>query len=184
MTGAPFEAQFPVLTTNSTLQGATVAIYEIGCAIGALAIFFWGEKLGRRRGILLGMVILSIGAILQFMSYGLAQLIVGRVVSEYFYFSCIWNLFLNAFVLLSAGIGNGMTTSSIPVWQSETSRSHNRGRDVCIELGVNIFGVMLAYWVTCSYLHLLLSCHLPLAPLRSTSVFVIIQLAGNGGSPL
>lgn len=29
-----------------------------------------------------GMIILAIGAILQFMSYGLAQLIVGRVVSE------------------------------------------------------------------------------------------------------
>ncbi|EIM81381.1 general substrate transporter [Stereum hirsutum FP-91666 SS1] len=126
LTGAPFEAQFPVLTTNANLQGATVAIYEIGCATGALATFFWGEHLGRRRGIMFGMIILAIGAILQFMSYGLAQLIVGRVVT---------------------GIGNGMTTSAIPVWQSETSRSHHRGRDVCIELGVNIFGVMLAYWV-------------------------------------
>lgn len=29
-----------------------------------------------------GMIILAIGAILQFMSYSLAQLIVGRVVSE------------------------------------------------------------------------------------------------------
>ncbi|KAK7051554.1 hypothetical protein VNI00_004533 [Paramarasmius palmivorus] len=126
LTGTPFQAQFPALTTNSTLQGATVAIYEIGCAFGALGIFFWGEKLGRRRGIIYGMVILSIGAILQFMSYGLAQMIVGRIVT---------------------GLGNGMTTSTIPVWHSETSMSHNRGRNVCIELGVNIFGVMLAYWV-------------------------------------
>ena len=47
---------------------------------------------------------------------------------------------------LLAGIGNGMTTSTIPVWHAETSLSHNRGRNVCIELGVNIFGVMLAYW--------------------------------------
>ncbi|KAF9040276.1 general substrate transporter [Hymenopellis radicata] len=126
LTGQPFEDQFPALTTNSTLQGATVAIYEIGCAMGALFIFFYGEIFGRRRGILWGMIILAIGAILQFMSYGLPQLIVGRVVT---------------------GVGNGMTTSTIPVWHSETSKSHNRGRNVCIELGVNIFGVMLAYWV-------------------------------------
>jgi predicted MFS family arabinose efflux permease len=83
LTGAPFEAQFPILAANSTLQGATVALYEIGCAIGALSIFFWGEHLGRRRGIIWGMIILTIGAILQFLSYSLPQLIVGRVISAY-----------------------------------------------------------------------------------------------------
>jgi predicted MFS family arabinose efflux permease len=85
LTGAPFEAQFPILASNSKLQGATVALYEIGCAIGALSIFFWGEHLGRRRGIIWGMIILTIGAILQFMSYGLPQLIVGRVISAYIF---------------------------------------------------------------------------------------------------
>ncbi|GAA6023971.1 hypothetical protein JCM10207_008647, partial [Rhodosporidiobolus poonsookiae] len=29
LTGGPFQRQFPTLTTNKTLQGATVAIYEI-----------------------------------------------------------------------------------------------------------------------------------------------------------
>lgn len=43
--------------------------------------FFYGDKLGRRNSIMLGMLVLSIGAILQFMSYGLAQMIVGRVVT-------------------------------------------------------------------------------------------------------
>uniref|UniRef100_A0A0W0FTN9 Putative general substrate transporter n=1 Tax=Moniliophthora roreri TaxID=221103 RepID=A0A0W0FTN9_MONRR len=114
LTGAPFQARFPELTTNSTLQCTTVAIYEIGCAFG---IFFWGEKLGRRRGIVLGMAVLTVGAILQFMSYSLGQLIVGRIVT---------------------GLGNGMTMSTIPVWHSETSMSHNRGRNVCIGLGVNM----------------------------------------------
>lgn len=70
-------------------------------------------------------------------------------------FVLLYNL-ANDIWWLEAGFGNGMTTSSIPVWQSETSCSHNRGRDVCIELGVNIFGVMLAYWVSpLSSLHLL-----------------------------
>ncbi|KIY64080.1 general substrate transporter [Cylindrobasidium torrendii FP15055 ss-10] len=132
LTGRPFEEQFPELVVNSRLQGATVAIYEIGCATGAIFTFFYGEVMGRRRGIIWGMIILSIGAILQFMAYGLPQLIVGRVVT---------------------GFGNGMTTSTIPVWHSETSKSHNRGRNVCIELGVNIFGVMLAYWVDFGFRH-------------------------------
>jgi hypothetical protein len=47
-----------------------------------------------------------------------------------------------------------MTTSTIPVWHSETSQSHNRGRNVCIELGVNIFGVMLAYWYAFIRIHI------------------------------
>lgn len=54
---------------------------EIGCAFGAVFAFFAGDKLGRRNSIILGMIVLSIGAILQFMSYGLAQLIVGRIVT-------------------------------------------------------------------------------------------------------
>ncbi|GAA6026205.1 hypothetical protein JCM10207_005545 [Rhodosporidiobolus poonsookiae] len=66
LTGGPFQRQFPMLTTNKTLQGATVAIYEIGCAAGAVFGFSYGDKLGHRRSIMLGMVVLSIGAILQF----------------------------------------------------------------------------------------------------------------------
>lgn len=105
LTGRPFQEQFPSLTTNSNLRGATVAICaplslcsaavdsdsptdtsasladEIGCAFGAVFAFFAGDKLGRRNSIILGMIVLSIGAILQFMSYGLAQLIVGRIVT-------------------------------------------------------------------------------------------------------
>ncbi|QGA13267.1 hypothetical protein EYB26_000915 [Talaromyces marneffei] len=33
---------------NSTLLGFIVAVYELGCLVGALASFFWGEALGRR----------------------------------------------------------------------------------------------------------------------------------------
>ncbi|GAA6037160.1 hypothetical protein JCM8097_008765 [Rhodosporidiobolus ruineniae] len=123
LTGRPFETRFPSLVTNSTLQGFTVAVYELGCAAGAIFAFFYGDRLGRRLAIQLGMVVLSIGAILQFMSYGLPQLIVGRIVT---------------------GLGNGLNTATIPVYQNETSKAHHRGRAVVIE---NIFGVMLAYWV-------------------------------------
>lgn len=59
-------------------------------------------------------------------SYGLAQMLVGRVVT---------------------GIGNGLNTSTIPVYQNEVSKAKYRGRAVVIEMATNIFGVMLAYWV-------------------------------------
>jgi MFS family permease len=60
-----------------------VAIYEIGCAIGALSVIVGGDLFGRRITVMLGQAIIIVGAILQASSFGLAQLIVGRVVSKY-----------------------------------------------------------------------------------------------------
>jgi MFS family permease len=53
---------------------------------------FIGERLGRRKCIMAGCVILSIGAALQCSAYSIPHLIVGRII---------------------AGIGNGLNTSTI-----------------------------------------------------------------------
>jgi len=111
---------------SASLQGTVVAIYEIGCLFGSLFTFFMGEKFGRRRTIMLGCTVLCIGAIIQTLSYGIPQLIVGRIVT---------------------GLGNGMNTSTVPVWHSETTKAHNRGRALGIELAICIFGVTSAYWI-------------------------------------
>lgn len=90
---------------NSKTQGITIAIYEcalpflsellpvictdklfpldrIGCMAGALITGLWfSDKYGRRKSIFIGAIIMSIGAIIQTSSYGLAQLIVGRIVT-------------------------------------------------------------------------------------------------------
>ena len=133
LTGQAFTRQFPEIDTtdtgsgSSSLQGTVVAIYEIGCFFGSLFCLFAGERLGRRKCIWLGCAILSIGAALQAAAYGIPQLIVGRIV---------------------AGLGNGINTSTIPVWHSELMKAHKRGKGLSIELAINIFGVMTAYWVS------------------------------------
>ncbi|KAJ5090893.1 hypothetical protein N7532_009577 [Penicillium argentinense] len=132
LTGDAFVARFPEIDTtktghgSSSLQGTVVAIYEIGCFFGAIISLFIGEMLGRRKCIMAGCVILSIGAALQCSAYGIPQLIVGRII---------------------AGVGNGLNTSTIPVWHSELSKAASRGKGLAIELAINIFGVMLSYWV-------------------------------------
>ncbi|OKP15195.1 Sugar transporter STL1 [Penicillium subrubescens] len=73
-----------------------------------------------------GCVILSIGAALQCSAFSIPHLIVGRII---------------------AGVGNGLNTSTIPVWHSELSKAASRGKGLAIELAINIFGVMLSYWV-------------------------------------
>ncbi|RYC56126.1 hypothetical protein CHU98_g10093 [Xylaria longipes] len=132
LTGTAFTAQFPEIDTNegahgsSSLQGTVVAIYEIGCFFGAILCFLFGEKLGRRWSIMIGCIVLAIGGALQASAYSIPHLIIGRIV---------------------AGLGNGMNTSTIPVWHSELMKADARGKGLCIELAVNIFGVMTAYWV-------------------------------------
>jgi predicted MFS family arabinose efflux permease len=65
-----------------------------------------------------------VGATLQASSYSIPQMIVGRIV---------------------AGLGNGLNTSTIPVWHSELMKAHKRGQGLSIELAINLFGVMSAY---------------------------------------
>lgn len=81
ITGSAFTKQFPTINTttgngNATLQGFVVAIYNIGCWAGALLTVFIGESLGRKRTIILGATILTLGTVIQCSSYELAQLMV------------------------------------------------------------------------------------------------------------
>lgn len=66
---------------DTSLQGTITAICDIGCFFGAIAAFVFGDYLGRKRGVLVGTTIMSVGAILQITSYSVAQMIIGRVVT-------------------------------------------------------------------------------------------------------
>ncbi|KAI9375196.1 hypothetical protein BJX61DRAFT_531824 [Aspergillus egyptiacus] len=125
LTGDAFVRTFPEIDTTEGGNGSS-SLQGTGCFFGAIASLLWGERLGRRWCIMAGCVILTIGAILQATSYGIPQMIVGRIV---------------------AGVGNGLNTSTIPVWHSELSKASSRGKGLAIELVINIFGVMTAYWV-------------------------------------
>ncbi|OQV08712.1 hypothetical protein CLAIMM_12939 [Cladophialophora immunda] len=125
-----FTSQFNLINPDGSSKASTVAnivaLYEIGCAIGALSIIPLGEPLGRKKAMCLGCVIMIVGAIIQTTAYGVPQLIAGRIIT---------------------GIGNGINTSTIPVWQAELTRPVSRGRDVSIGFILNIFGLAVAYWV-------------------------------------
>lgn len=115
-----------VRTTRSGTQGISVAAYNLGCFLGAVITIWIGNPLGRRRMILLGTAIMVIGAILQASATTLPHFIIGRIVT---------------------GIGNGGNTSTVPTWQSETSRSHKRGKLVMIEGALITCGIMISYWI-------------------------------------
>jgi len=114
----------PQNTHISTIQGISVASYNVGCFVGAIITIFIGDILGRRKMILLGSSIMVVGAILQCSAFSLAHLIVGRIIT---------------------GFGNGMNTSTVPTWASETSKSHKRGKMVMIEGAMITGGICLSY---------------------------------------
>jgi len=113
-------------THNSTIQGTAVALYEIGGAIGGIISLYIGNRLGRLKMIWMGHFIVIIGAILQCSSYSLAQFIVARILT---------------------GVGTGINTVMIPVWTSESSRSHKRGTYVTVEAAMITGGICLSYWL-------------------------------------
>ena len=107
------------------LQGTIVAIYDIGCLTGCIFCGFVGQKLGRRLFIVIGGVLLVIGAGLQAGSESSAYLIGGRVIG---------------------GVGMGLNTTMVPIWVAETSRAGSRGALICTQLTIVILGVTIAYW--------------------------------------
>lgn len=111
---------------NSTIQGITISIYDVGCLIGSLLTVYYGDKLGRRKTIFVGAWIMLIGAVIQCSSFSLGQLISGRVVS---------------------GIGNGFITSTVPMWQSECAKPRNRGAMCMIQGSLIGGGICLSYWI-------------------------------------
>ena len=96
-----------------------VAIYEIGCFVGAIITSFIGDSLGRKKSIFIGACIMIVGAILQSSSYSVGQMLTGRIVS---------------------GIGMGFMNSTAPVFQSEFSPKAQRGLYVCMQLSTLNFG--------------------------------------------
>lgn len=117
---------------ESVLQGHITATYDLGCFAGAIFTMCYGNKFGSRLIIMAGCSILIIGAILQTAAYHVPQLILGRLI---------------------AGVGNGMNTAVIPVWESEVVSAAHRGRTMVMQLALNQVGNVTAQWINYGMLY-------------------------------
>ncbi|KID83854.1 General substrate transporter [Metarhizium guizhouense ARSEF 977] len=55
-------------------QGTMTSVYNLGCFAGALSTLYSGDKFGRPRTLILGSLIIAIGAVIQAASWGTAQI--------------------------------------------------------------------------------------------------------------
>lgn len=110
-----------------------VAILEVGAFIASLSVGRIGDVIGRRKTILYGSVIFVFGGACQTFANGMPMMLVGRIV---------------------AGVGVGALSTIVPVYQSEISPPHNRGKLACIEFTGNVSGYAASVWVDyfCSYI--------------------------------
>ncbi|XP_014561358.1 hypothetical protein COCVIDRAFT_33698 [Bipolaris victoriae FI3] len=111
---------------NPTMTGLVTAIYDIGCALGAVVAFVYGEKIGRKRSIILANLIVVVGAAIQTASFEYWQMFVARIIG---------------------GIGVGLSTVAVPILQSETLPAHNRGALLVVQSALIIIGVAIASWL-------------------------------------
>jgi sugar porter (SP) family MFS transporter len=110
----------------TSLRPSADALSQVGCFLGSTFTSFFGERLGRKNSIAIGVVIMIVGALLQATAYTRVHMVVARVVS---------------------GVGMGFINSTVPVFQSEFSPKASRGLFVCMQLSTLNFGIFLAYWI-------------------------------------
>ena len=117
---------------DSLLQGGIVSIYYVGTLVGCLIGGWFGDRYGRIKTIALGAIWAIIGATLQCSAMNHVWMIFARLIN---------------------GWGTGILNAIVPVWATETADHTSRGQFIAIEFTLNIFGVVVAYWLEygCSF---------------------------------
>lgn len=163
LSAGQFEKVFPQVVVDdahpghATLQSFVVAIYEIGCLVGALSNLWIGDRLGRRKTIVIGGIIMIIGAILQATSFSYAQLVVARIIT---------------------GLGNGLNTSTVPAYHAECSPAHTRGSYIMLEGSLITFGIMISYWIDFALFWADKSSAQWRVPIAIQIIFAVVMIVG------
>ncbi|WFD29395.1 hypothetical protein MSPP1_000404 [Malassezia sp. CBS 17886] len=120
-------------TPSAAQIGTMVAVLEIGALATSLMSGVLADRHGRKRVLVWGALIFSVGGALQTMATGYGAMVLGRLVS---------------------GFGVGFLSMVVPTYQSEVSPAENRGKLACIEFTGNIVGYMVSVWFDyfCSFL--------------------------------
>lgn len=123
--GHVLEDGTPVVT-NGLLQGGIMCVYYLGTLIGCLSGGAFGDRFGRIKTIAMGATVATFGAALQCSAMNANWMIVSRLIT---------------------GFGTGALNAIVPTYASEIADHKSRGQFIAIEFTLNIFGVVVAYWL-------------------------------------
>lgn len=84
-----------IVTHNLMHPGLTVGAWNLGCIVSAILTIFIGDILGRRRTLIVGLILWITGEIIQTSSYSFGQFVAGRAIAGFGTYSlrvrCIYN---------------------------------------------------------------------------------------------
>ncbi|THH12444.1 hypothetical protein EW146_g7693 [Bondarzewia mesenterica] len=101
-------------------------VYYFGTLLGCLPAGILGDRIGRRKTMMIGAAWVLLGAALQCSAQNLTWMLCARVIN---------------------GIGTGFLNAIVPVWSAEVASHTSRGAFIATEFTLNIFGVVVAYWL-------------------------------------
>ncbi|KAI4111179.1 MAG: hypothetical protein LQ345_006850 [Seirophora villosa] len=107
-------------------QGAITGSMPGGSFFGTLASSFIADRMSRKTSIQIAAVIWIIGSIFQTAANGVAMLVFGRAV---------------------AGIGAGIASAMVPVYQAEIAPKEIRGRVVALQQWAITWGILIQYFI-------------------------------------
>ncbi|KAF8947867.1 hypothetical protein BGZ47_007535 [Haplosporangium gracile] len=118
---------------SSSLQGGIVASMAAGSFCGALLAGPLGDRISRKRTIMLAACIWIVGSIIQCVSVNVGMLIVGRIIN---------------------GVAVGLASMIVPVYQAEIAPKNIRGRIVSLQQWAITWGILIQYFIQygCSFI--------------------------------
>ncbi|KAK1676529.1 putative MFS monosaccharide transporter [Colletotrichum godetiae] len=114
------------VVTDTLLQGGIMSVFYLGTLIGCMVGGSIGDRFGRIKTIAIGALWGIFGASLQCTAMNSNWMICARLLN---------------------GIGTGILNGIVPVWASELADYTSRGAFIAMEFTLNIFGVVVAYWL-------------------------------------
>ncbi|KAI9830362.1 MAG: hypothetical protein M1819_005743 [Sarea resinae] len=120
-----FKAHFPSLT-GSTIQGWLVSALELGAWAGALLNGYLADSISRKYSMLVAVLVFTLGTGFQVGAQNPAMLFAGRVIG---------------------GIGIGMFSMVIPLYQAEIAPPQLRGSLVSLQQLSITVGTTIAFWL-------------------------------------
>ncbi|KAJ2160027.1 hypothetical protein GGF46_002589 [Coemansia sp. RSA 552] len=144
--------------------GVIVSSLTIGCFIGSLLSGPLADRYSRKITIVVGALVCTLGAAIQFGSVNRTMLVAGR--------------FIN-------GLAIGFLSSVVPMYQSETAPPANRGRMVSLQQWAITWGIFLAFGIDygCSFIDSPRQFRLPLGMQIVPSLVLLFTMSFMPFSP-
>ncbi|KAK9453400.1 general substrate transporter [Dipodascopsis uninucleata] len=121
-----FAVKFPKIYLDSDFKGWFVSTFLLAAWFGSLLNGQFTDRLGRKRSMMLSVVIFVVGSSLQAAGINLAMIFCGRAI---------------------AGVSVGMLTMVVPLYMAEIAPAEIRGGLVVLQQLSITAGILISYWI-------------------------------------